>query len=84
MADIGELGLALPQTTKEVSEDARPTYLVHGKMFCFHRSPRADALDANTGARRRTGTATPPCWCASRISSTSTATSCATSSSRRG
>ncbi len=51
MADIGELALALPQTTKEVSEDGRPTYLVHGKMFCFHRSPRADALDGNTGER---------------------------------
>jgi hypothetical protein len=51
MADIDELALALPQTTKEVSEDGRPTYLMHGKMFCFHRSRRADAVDANTGER---------------------------------
>jgi hypothetical protein len=51
MADIDELALALPQTTKEVSEDGRPTYLVHGKRFCFHRSRRADAVDANTGER---------------------------------
>jgi hypothetical protein len=51
MADIDELALALPQTTKEVSEDGRPTYLVHRKMFCFHRSRRADAVDANTGER---------------------------------
>ena len=51
MADLDELALAMPQTTKEVSEDGRPTYLVHGKMYCFHRSPRPDALDAETGER---------------------------------
>ena len=51
MADVDDLALALPQTTKEVSDDGRPTYLVHGKMFCFHRSPRADAVDADTGER---------------------------------
>jgi hypothetical protein len=36
MADLDELALALPQTTKEVSDDGRPAYLVHGKLFCFH------------------------------------------------
>ena len=51
MADVDELALALPQTTKEVSDDGRPTYLAQGKMFCFHRSPRADAVDVNTGER---------------------------------
>lgn len=51
MADVDELALALPQTTKEVSDDGRPTYLVHGKMFCFHRSPRRDAVDPETGER---------------------------------
>jgi hypothetical protein len=51
MADVDELALALPQTAKEVSDDGRPTYLVHGKMFCFHRRPRPDAVDANTGER---------------------------------
>jgi hypothetical protein len=51
MADVDELALAMPQATKEVSDDGRPTYLVHGKMFCFHRSPRPDALDAETGER---------------------------------
>ncbi len=51
MADVDELALALPQTTKEVSDDGRPTYLVHGKMFCFHRSPRPDAVDPDTGER---------------------------------
>jgi len=45
MADLDELALALPQATKEVSEDGRPTYLVHGKKFCFHRGRRPDAVD---------------------------------------
>ena|SRR5881394_321937 len=51
MADLDELALSLPQTTKDVSEDGRPSYLVHGKMFCFHRSRRPDAVDAKTGER---------------------------------
>ncbi len=50
MKDLDRLALALPEATKEV-EDGRPTYKVHGKMFCFHRSPRKDALDPETGAR---------------------------------
>jgi hypothetical protein len=51
MADLDELALALPQTTKEVSDDGRPTYLVHGKLFCCHRSRRRDAVDPETGER---------------------------------
>jgi hypothetical protein len=34
-----------------VSGDGRPTYLVHGKLFCCHRSRRRDAVDAQTGER---------------------------------
>jgi len=49
MADLDELALALPQTTKDVSDDGRPAYLVHGKVFCFHRSRR------ETRSRRRLG-----------------------------
>jgi hypothetical protein len=45
MADLDELALALPQATKETSDDGRPSYLVHGKMFCFHRGRRPDAVD---------------------------------------
>jgi hypothetical protein len=45
MRDLDELALAMPGTTKEVSEDGRPTYVVNGKMFCFHRGPRPDAVD---------------------------------------
>jgi hypothetical protein len=51
MADLDELALSLPQTTREVSEDGRPSYLVHGKMFCFHRGLRRDAIDPQTGER---------------------------------
>ena len=51
MADLDELALAMPQTTKELSDDCRPTYLVHGKFFCFHRSRRRDAINPHTGER---------------------------------
>ena len=51
MADLDERALAMPQATKEVSDDGRPTYLVHGKFFCFHRSRRRDAIDPDTGER---------------------------------
>jgi len=51
MADLDELALSLPQVTKEVSGDGRPSYLVHGKRFCLQRSRRPDALDPETGER---------------------------------
>jgi hypothetical protein len=51
MADLDELALAMPQATKELSDDGRPAYLVHGKVFCFHRGPRRDAIDPETGDR---------------------------------
>jgi hypothetical protein len=51
MADLDELALAMPETTKEGSEDGRPSYHVHGKMFCFHRGRRPDAVDPETGER---------------------------------
>ena len=51
MADLDELAMAMPQTTRETADDGRPSYLVHGKMYCFHRSRRPDAVDAATGER---------------------------------
>jgi hypothetical protein len=51
MADLEELALALPQTTKEVTDDGRPKYLANGKLFCIHRSRRPDAVDPETGER---------------------------------
>ena len=50
MKDLDRLALAMPEATKEV-EDGRPTYKVHGKMFCFHRGRRPDAVDPETGER---------------------------------
>jgi len=49
MADLDELALALPHTTKEISDDGRPAYRVHGKVFCLHRSRRRDAVDPQSG-----------------------------------
>ena len=51
MADLDELALTMPQATKTVSDDGRPTYAVHDKFFCFHRSRRPDAVDPETGER---------------------------------
>ena len=51
MRDLDRLALAMPEATKEISEDGRPSYFVHGKMFCFHRGRRPDAVDAETGER---------------------------------
>ena len=51
MTDLDELALAMPETEKTLDEDGRPRYLVHGKWFCFHRTPRPDAVDFETGER---------------------------------
>jgi hypothetical protein len=51
MADLDELALALPEMTKELSNDGRPAYRVRGKVICLHRSRRPDAVDADTGER---------------------------------
>ena len=51
MADLDDLALSLPQATKELSDDRRPCYRVHGKMFILHRSRRPDAVDSDSGER---------------------------------
>jgi len=51
MADLDEIALALPQVTKEVTDDGRPSYLVHGKRFVLQRTRRPDAVDHETGER---------------------------------
>jgi hypothetical protein len=53
MRDLDKLALAMPQTTKEVTEDGRPAYYVHGKLYCFHRGQRPDAVDEETGERMK-------------------------------
>ena len=50
MKDLDKLALALPEAEKEI-EEGRPSYHVGGKYFCFHRRPRRDAVDAETGER---------------------------------
>jgi hypothetical protein len=50
MADLDELALTLPQTTKKLTADGRPEYYVHDKLFCCHRGRRKDAVD-ETGER---------------------------------
>jgi hypothetical protein len=47
LADLDACALALPRVEKELSQDGRPAYTVHGKVFCCHRSRRPDALDEN-------------------------------------
>ena len=51
MNDLDRLAMAMPQTTKELSDDGRPSYHVHGKLYCFQRGRRPDAVDADTGER---------------------------------
>ena len=51
MKDLDELALSMPQTTKDLSDDGRPSYLAHGKLFCCHRGRRRDAIDPRTGER---------------------------------
>ncbi len=51
MADLDELALSLPQTTRELSEDGRPEYRVHGKLYLCQRGRRKDAVDPETGER---------------------------------
>ena len=46
LADLDEVALSLPQTTRELSPDGRPSYLVHSKLCCRHRNRRKDAVDA--------------------------------------
>ena len=45
MADLDPLAIALPQTAKELSDDGRPAYFVHGKLS-------APVLDELNGLRR--------------------------------
>lgn len=49
MADLDRLALAMPETSKDVSDDGRPTYRAHGKYFCLQRGLRKDAIDPATG-----------------------------------
>jgi hypothetical protein len=43
LRDVDALALELPEVTKELDDDGRPSWLVNGKVFAFHRRPRKDA-----------------------------------------
>ena len=51
MDDLDRSALALPETSRELSDDGRPAYTVRGKLFCCHRERRRDAVDPETGER---------------------------------
>src|SRR6478736_5942405 len=51
MADLDRLARGMPHTTKELSDEGRPAYSVHGKLFCCHRGRRRDAVDSESGER---------------------------------
>jgi hypothetical protein len=51
LRDVETLALALPEVVKGEDDEDRPSYSVNGKVICWHRSPRPDALDPKTGER---------------------------------
>jgi hypothetical protein len=51
LRDVEKLALAMPETAKGEDDEGRPSYSVGGKVICWHRSPRPDALDPKTGER---------------------------------
>jgi hypothetical protein len=51
MRDVEKVALAMPEAQKELRDDDRPAYVVNGKLFCFHRTQRRDAVDPASGER---------------------------------
>jgi hypothetical protein len=49
--DVHELALAMPHVTVDSGPRSNPVYQVGGKSFVFFRTPRADAVDPETGER---------------------------------
>jgi hypothetical protein len=49
--DVHELALGLPHVTVDYGTGDNPDYQVGGKSFVFFRTPRPDAVDAETGER---------------------------------
>jgi hypothetical protein len=51
IADVHELAIAMPHVTVVEGPRSNPVYQVGGKSFIFFRTPRPDAVDAQTGER---------------------------------
>jgi len=51
MSDLDQLALAMPGTSRRDDAAGRPSYYVGTGMYCCHRAPRPDAIDALTGER---------------------------------
>lgn len=51
MRDLERIALSMPGAQMELRDDDRPAFVVDTKMFCFHRTKRADAVHADTGER---------------------------------
>jgi hypothetical protein len=51
LRDVETVALALPEVVKGEDDEGRPSYSVNGKVICWHRSPRPDALDSKSGDR---------------------------------
>jgi hypothetical protein len=51
--DVHELALGLPHVTVVHAARGNPVYQVGGRSFIFFRTPRPDAIDAETGDRLR-------------------------------
>lgn len=49
--DVHELALGMPHVKVEHGPRSNPVYQVGGKSFVFFRTPRADAVDPETGER---------------------------------
>ena len=41
----------MPGAQRELRDDERPAFVVDKKLFCFHRTRRADAVDDDSGER---------------------------------
>jgi hypothetical protein len=51
VADVHEIAAGMPHVTVVTGGSGTPVYQVGGKSFVFFRTPRADAVDPETGER---------------------------------
>jgi len=51
VADVHNIAAAMPHVTLTHGPKGNPIYQVGGKSFVFFRTPRPDAVDADTGER---------------------------------